>query len=146
LNEIPDAMIGEGERQLGRRQVDGDTPMPFVEDLSAMLRAHTFRFLDEYDLQAAVGGLLADAGYYVRPEYRLGPRERVDFMVGEDGHAVVIEVKVAGQVPAVTRQLLRYAAHHVVTEVLLVTSCRRHLSVPRSDGEKRIGVVLVESA
>jgi hypothetical protein len=139
-------MVGLGERTLGREPCDGDTPMPFLEDLAALVAAPAYRFYDEYDLQSAVGGVLRGEGYHVRAEHRLGPRDRPDFMVGDDGHAVAVEIKVAGQAAAVGRQLARYAAHAAVAEVLLVTCMERHRGVPREVHGKPVRVVVVRSA
>lgn len=59
-------------------------------------------------------------------EVKLGPHDRIDFMVGRVG----IECKVGGGLSDLTRQLWRYAEHEDLDELLVVTTRQAHLSAP----------------
>lgn len=92
------------------------------------LRGYTIRpFLDEAGLQAALETVFEGAGLHVQREFKLGPRERLDFFL--DGLA--IEIKLKGSMPRLLEQLLRYARHDCVTELLVITPRARLLDVPR---------------
>lgn len=79
---------------------------------------------------------LLGRGFYFEREYRLGPKDVVDFFVtGKpqlDGSVatggVAIECKVKGQPLAIVRQLERYAKHDVVECIVLYTA--RHMQAP----------------
>jgi hypothetical protein len=73
---------------------------------------------EEYDIHAAVADALAAAGLAYVHEYRLGPRNRIDFLVGRIG----IEVK-KGR-PASSRlvgQLRRYLESDALDGMIVVT-------------------------
>ncbi len=111
--------------------------------LAEVIAAHRYRVVTEYDLQAAVGAVLADAGYQVSPEHVLSAGDRVDFLV----EGVAVEVKIGGNAASVLRQLIRYGTHNQVTEILLVTTCRRHRgSGMVSTSRKPVVVLLVATA
>jgi hypothetical protein len=54
---------------------------------------------------------------------------------------IAVEVKVAGSVSAVTRQLLRYAYYPEVTELALVTTKVQHRQVPSLMSGKTVRVI-----
>lgn len=58
---------------------------------------------------------------------------------------IVIELKVNGGLPALTRQIDRYAALDVVSEVCVVTTKRQHLRLPVEIRGKPVRVVWVGS-
>lgn len=95
-----------------------------VADRAAELIAHTrFTHIDEAGLQAGIAAVLAP--HFVEPvqrEVQIGPGSRIDLLVGELG----IEVKVAGSVALVVRQLRRYAATGRVTQLILVSTRVAH--------------------
>ena len=67
----------------------------------------------------------------VATEYRLGARDRLDaFVEVSPAGGIAVEVKTAGGLPAVARQLLRYAEHDEVTGILLVTTRSAHEAIP----------------
>lgn len=73
---------------------------------------------EEYDIHAAVADALADAGLEYTHEYKLGPRCRIDFLVGRVG----IEVKKGRPATAdLTRQLRRYLESDALDGVIVVT-------------------------
>ncbi len=86
--------------------------------IADLLRARTYRFVDEDALQHLVDVVLRSAGVLVRREVRLTARDRIDLVAGEVG----IEVKVAGSPDRVWSQLRRYAASPLVAELVLVTA------------------------
>lgn len=81
---------------------------------------------EEYMLQELIAQLLTAAGMPFSKEYRLAPRNRIDFLV-QGG--IGIEVKKGKPNAAqVYRQLERYAAFDAVQAVILVVE--RNVSVP----------------
>ena len=80
---------------------------------------------EEYDIHAAVADALAAAGLAYVHEYRLGPRNRIDFLVGRVG----IEVKKGRPATSdLTRQLRRYLAADALDGLIVVT--QRVTAVP----------------
>lgn len=70
---------------------------------------------------------------YIR-EFRLTEKDRPDFMVGK----IAVEVKINGSCSEVTRQLHRYAEHPDVEDLLLITTCSKHMRLPGHLNGKRI--------
>lgn len=98
------------------------------ETVVAALRATQFTYRDEDALQAGLAAALDDASIPNTREVRLGAGVgRIDLMAGPVG----IEVKVAGSVGAVVRQLERYAAHPDIEHLVLVTTEPQHRDVLR---------------
>lgn len=116
-------------------------------DIAGMLRsAHLLGQLsatcrDEYELQARLRSILP---CYARAEVELAIGERIDFVVRgatlPEAIDVGIEVKVAGQMAAVMRQLGRYLAHNI-GGLVLVTTKSYHRLVPRVIADKPVEVV-----
>ena len=80
---------------------------------------------EEYDIHAAVADALSAAGLAFIHEYRLGPRNRIDFLVGRVG----IEVKKGRPASSdLTRQLRRYLAADALDGLIVVT--QRVTAVP----------------
>lgn len=97
-------------------------------------------YSEEGALRDAIAGVLGDAA--VR-EAVVGPRERIDFLVGKMG----IEVKVKGSRSEVTRQLFRYAECEGIDEILLVTTKMQHsLRMPSSMLGKPVAVIVLWGA
>lgn len=108
-------------------------------DLADVLeRAFALRrptFAAEAGLHDRIAAELADVHLQVLREFRLDARSRLDLFVrpahsrpGTPGLAV--EVKTAGGLPAISRQLLRYAEHAEVSGILLVTTRSAHKNLP----------------
>ena len=98
--------------------------------LSVLNRLRVSMVDDEYGLQRAIRDLLQTHAVPHRREYRLGPRNRVDFLV--DG-GIAIEVKRGRMKPnrtSVIAQLERYAQSEEVSAVILVVD--RNLDVPKT--------------
>ncbi|MBO0872641.1 MAG: hypothetical protein J2P19_04560 [Pseudonocardia sp.] len=94
--------------------------------VAAVVTAHRYRYANEADLQAGIAAALRSAGYPVRREVPLSRRDRIDVLVDRVG----VEVKLAGRLPDVTRQLARYARTGRVDELVLVTTRAEHRRCP----------------
>ena len=99
--------------------------------VAAALSAATLTYTDEVALHEDMSRVLTAAGIPHEREARLTPRDRIDFLCEE---GVGIEVKVAGSLTAVTRQMTRYASHDDVRSLVLVTARAAHHAIPRTLG------------
>lgn len=99
---------------------------PTAAEVAAVLAGHRFTFAGEGDLQAAIVAVLAVAGLPAVREVDLGRHGRIDVLVDRVG----VEVKVAGAVAEVGRQLQRYAHSPRVDELVLATTRTRHRQLP----------------
>jgi len=88
---------------------------------------------DEYLLQDIIAKALDDAGITYSKEYKLAPRNRIDFLV--DG-GIGIEVKKGKPYTRqVVEQLKRYAAFSEITAIILVVE--RNLDIPKEINGKQ---------
>lgn len=83
-----------------------------------LLRAKSFRYDTEKDLQAGIEEVLQTAGIPFARECSMGAAGVIDFLI--DG-GLGLEVKIDGAPVQVLRQLLRYAERPEISELLLVT-------------------------
>lgn len=113
--------------------------MPASADIVALFAGVRFRGSREVDLQDYIEGALARAELEYEREVELGPRDRVDFLV--DG--VGIEVKVAGRVTSLTRQLHRYAQSERVRELVVVSTLMSHRVLPAEISGKPVVAIHV---
>jgi len=91
---------------------------------------------EEYDIHAAVARALSDAGLEFEHEYRLGPRNRIDFRVGRIG----IEVKKGRPASSeLTRQLRRYLESDALDGVIVVT--QRVTALPATINGKPVHLI-----
>jgi len=91
---------------------------------------------EEYDIHAAVADALADAGLEYTHEYKLGPRCRIDFLVGRVG----VEVKKGRPATAdLTRQLRRYLESDALDGVIVVT--QRVTALPTAIHDKPVRLI-----
>ena len=91
---------------------------------------------EEYDIHAAVVGALDGSGLGYTHEYKLGPRNRIDFLVGRIG----IEVK-KGR-PASSRlvgQLRRYLESDALDGMIVVT--QRVTALPATINGKPVKLI-----
>ena len=108
-----------------------------LERLATLLSTRRFWHSSEDELQRGIALVLDEAGIAYAREAELSAGERVDFLVG----AVGVEVKVAGSLSQVARQLLRYAPH--VDGLLLVTARAQLDAFPPTLGGKPVRVVAI---
>lgn len=91
---------------------------PSPAEVARMLRRTRVRVGSEALLQEDIAAALTRAELTFDREARLGPAERIDFLVGGVG----IEAKVKCPKRSIFRQLERYAAHAQVSSLILVTN------------------------
>lgn len=102
------------------------------DDLVELLMRRRYRHpTDELRLQEEIADAFTEAGVRFEREVVLTPKDRIDFLVGTVG----VEIKVKGSAHAVARQLLRYAEHERVSELVLFTT-RTQIVVPPTLGGK----------
>ncbi|MHB1420744.1 MAG: hypothetical protein ACYCX4_14385 [Bacillota bacterium] len=89
--------------------------------------------LEEYDLQKMVAEELSKAQIGFDKEYRLGPRNRIDFLT-DDGIGIEIK-KGKPNKTQVTKQLKRYAASKEIKAIICVVE--RNLDLPKTIQGKR---------
>lgn len=99
--------------------------------------SYRYTYRREADLQDGVAAALASSGLPARREVALSGRDRPDLLVG----GVAVEVKVAGSPSTVLAQLLRYAEHDQVRELVLVTTRVQHRTLPATVGGKPLTVL-----
>lgn len=87
-------------------------------ELTTFLRRQRYQFGTEAALQLSIAAALDAAGIDHEREVRLGPADRIDFMVGRIG----LEAKVRYPVRQIYRQLVRYAASDQVDALVLLTA------------------------
>lgn len=110
---------------------------PVAGTIEAAVRLWSFRFQDEDELQVALAYVLTRSGFDVQREVVLGPRNRVDLLIGRTG----VEVKVKGTKAEVVRQLTRYARSDLIDDLVLVSPLSRHWQMPATVGGKPLLVV-----
>lgn len=109
-----------------------------METIIRAIERYRFMTSSEAELQDAIESVLERERFVFDREVRLSPRDRIDFMV-EGG--IGIEVKVAGSLAALTRQLHRYAQHEAVKGIIVVTTTARHCGIPRELNGKPVRLV-----
>jgi len=112
--------------------------------LIASIRQYRYRYESERELQEGLERVLfAYAEQWrcgpLEREFRFSPQDRADFFL--DG--IAIEVKIAGPLGNVTRQLFRYAQHPAVRAILLVTSRSRHGNMPSEMNGKPVHILVL---
>ena len=113
-------------------------------DLCQALSKIRYRHQNERDLQQGVGQALANMGVEFKAEYRLTPKDRIDFLVGKIGIECKTEDSSGGTTLAsVTRQLHRYAQSEEVEELILMTTQNKHRGVPNQMNGKPLFVLHV---
>jgi len=91
-----------------------------VAEIESLLRSYSFCFSSEAELQAGLASALK--GFEFQREFTLSQKDRIDFLIGDIG----LEVKVEGNLAAVTRQLHRYSEFRKIGALILVTTRMRH--------------------
>lgn len=112
--------------------------------VAELLAQHDFHAAGEHELQAAIEHVLLAHEVPHQREYSLSPSDRVDFLAGDVGDGLALEVKVAGSRASVLSQLHRYAQHARVSAVLLV-ALRPGEGSLGPGGEYRGSVLLIDT-
>lgn len=108
--------------------------------LAAVLRGTRYDLTSEERLHEGLKARMQAAGLAFEHEVRLGPQDRIDFLL-DDG--LGIEVKVDGSTSAVTRQIHRYTQHERISALLLVTARTRHAALPAEMNGKPVHVLVL---
>lgn len=97
--------------------------------IAQILQSAALTYSNEDELQVGIYAALTEANLTCAREVQLvGRLGRIDLLVYPN---IGVEVKVAGSVIDVTRQLMRYAHATELRELVLVTTKAAHLKVPR---------------
>lgn len=107
-------------------------------ELTAILRRGRYQIGTESALHVSIAGELDAAGIAFEAEARLGPANRIDFLVAG---GIGIEAKVRYPRRAIYRQLQRYAESDQITALVLITATA--LGVPPSIAGKPIFYVSI---
>jgi hypothetical protein len=107
-------------------------------EVAALVGGSRFHHANERELQDGIAEVLAGARVEFKREVWLGAGAVIDFLLPG---GIGLEVKVAGTLAAVTRQLHRYAGNPKVSELLLVTSRPQHDQMPVAMQGKPVRVV-----
>jgi hypothetical protein len=109
---------------------------PAMEQMVAIIREIRIKpSITEYELQEQIQGLLVAHGIIFEKEYKLGPRNRVDFMLRG---GIIIETKKGKPYYAdIIGQLERYAGFDEVTGMILLVE-RNLLHFPGVIGGKPV--------
>ena len=108
-------------------------------EIQARLRMYRFDLSSEDKTQQGIAAALTIAGIAFQREVPLTKKDRLDFLI--DG--IALEVKLEGGRAALLRQLLRYAEHPEVRELMVFTSRRRLTLLPPLISGKSLTVCYV---
>ena len=130
---MSERMVLLGSAEDNRTQVKGTKEDAAERVLKVLRNIRTGVTIEEYSLQDMIADLLMASGLSFKKEYRLAPRNRIDFLV-EGG--VGIEVKKGKPNRTnVARQLERYAAFGDINTIILVVE--RTVDIPARINGKR---------
>jgi hypothetical protein len=96
--------------------------MATLEGIIGLLESRRFNAQTESELQTAIAQTFEGAAIAFVREYRLSPRDRIDFKIGRVG----IEVKIGGSNAALIRQVHRYAQSDALDSIIIVTTRSQH--------------------
>jgi hypothetical protein len=113
------------------------TNIPRWEQLRDMILSYNFYPQDEKELQDKIEEIFKNEKVKYEREYRLSNKDIPDFMV--DG-CIAAEVKIAGGMD-IHRQLLRYAQHQSVKELLLIST--KDIMLPPQLNNKDVNKIII---
>jgi hypothetical protein len=101
-----------------------------------------YHYHNEKELQLGVRQVLDTLKLDYKSEAKIGPRDRIDFLVGDIGIECKSDDSSGGtSLAAVTRQLHRYAQSDKVKEVILLTTMSKHKNLPDVINQKPLYIV-----
>lgn len=89
-----------------------------IDMVIKLVHGNKFSLTDEKETQVQLSKIFDDNKIPYAREYSLSKEDIVDFLVND---SIAIEVKIKGQKRAIYRQLVRYATHEKVKNVILLT-------------------------
>ncbi|TCL39994.1 hypothetical protein EV210_101194 [Anaerospora hongkongensis] len=105
---------------MGGISITGIVPVEqrLEEVIAAVTRIRIPKIIEEYQLQDMINVALKEQGLTCKKEYRLGPRNRIDFLCNG---GIGIEVKKGKpNSTSILKQLERYAMHEQIEAIILV--------------------------
>ena len=116
-----------------------------ANDVCRALYNARYHYHSEKDLQHGVAQVLSSLELSFKPEYLLGPRDRIDFFLSDDS-GIGIECKSddssgGTSLAAVTRQLMRYSNYPEIKELVLLTTMSKHKNLPETMNGKPLYIV-----
>jgi|GEM_PF-1558930 len=117
-----------------------DQPATLTQ-LVNLIAGYRFRFSCEASLQNSLDELFRANQISFEREVIIGPTDRLDFLI--DG-GIAVEVKINGSLPALTRQVFRYAKNDRVRCILIVTSRLRLASLSDDVNGKPVSTVYLQ--
>jgi hypothetical protein len=116
-----------------------------ADDVCRVLYNAKYHYHSEKELQHGVAQVLTDHGLIFKPEYLLGPRDRIDFFLLDDS-GLGIECKSddssgGTSLAAVTRQLMRYSNSPEIKGLVLLTTMSKHKNLPEKLNGKPLYIV-----
>jgi hypothetical protein len=106
--------------------MDPSSAAATAETIAQAIERRQFHYSNEWELQRGVAIVLDELKLEFHKEVVLGPKQRIDFLVGKVG----IEVKVDMSLAGVTRQLWHYADSPQIEALILVTTRHVHRGLP----------------
>jgi len=107
---------------------------------AALIHGLSWDYVDERSLQGAIDDELGKLGVSFERETSLCREDRPDFLVDE---SIAVEVKVDGSKHAALSQVLRYAEHAKVRELVIVTTLNKHRGMPATVNGKALHIAYV---
>lgn len=116
--------------------------MTLIERVLLVLRSASFRVGDESDLQRDVAEYLGAARVGYTREVSLDRYSRIDFWIPTGERVGIgLELKVGGTAKELLRQLLRYARHDSISELIIASTNHSALKLPAEVNGKRLHAV-----
>jgi hypothetical protein len=114
LEGLNDNLLGDTIRSQSF-QLATDSALVLITE---SLRHQRFVISSETTLQDEIATVFQSKQFPFHREYRLAPRDRIDFLIGRIG----VEVKIKGTKRGILRQLQRYAESPAIAGLILVSS------------------------
>lgn len=130
------------QRKAAKEQPDllgARCPAATVSDVVERVRSYRTLGSTEIEIQDQLARILAREGIAFEREYHCGAAGRIDFYLPAFGAG--LEVKIAGSLSEVIRQLQRYAGVQEIGTLLVYTRRARHGHLPERIGDVAVHVI-----